>query len=156
MTLNPADEPVRAEQPATSLPKAPSVEAIRIALERAWQADTSYDPANWSPQNPAWGQCAVTACVVQDLLGGEIVRSEAILPDGRTIPHYFNRPGAGSDSDLDFTKIQFPEGTVIPEGQPNPKTFASTREYVLSVEATRRRYLILRERVLAALLSLIE
>ncbi len=39
-------------------------------LERCWSADTSADPDGWSPENPAWGQCAVTALVVQDRFGG--------------------------------------------------------------------------------------
>jgi hypothetical protein len=56
------------------------------AIRGAWCKDTSVDPDKWTPDNPAWGQCAVTALVVQDLLGGELRRLE--LPAGGG--HYFN------------------------------------------------------------------
>jgi hypothetical protein len=59
-------------------------------LRRCWSADTSSDPDQWEQANPAWGQCAVTACLVQDILGGDILWTMAICPDGREYSHYFN------------------------------------------------------------------
>src|SRR6266566_2911292 len=46
---------------------------LRKRIRACWRADTSSDPTGWSVSNPAWGQCAVTACVVHDVLGGRIV-----------------------------------------------------------------------------------
>lgn len=106
-------------------------------LQAAWSVATTSDPANWTPQNPSWGQCAVTACAVQDELGGDIVWAEAKLPDGRTISHYFNLID-GQEHDL--TRDQFPAGTIIPTGQPKTKGFPTTRDYVLSFEVTQKRY----------------
>jgi hypothetical protein len=110
---------------------------LRQRLRQAWSAATTSDPQNWRADNPAWGQCAVTACVVQDELGGEIVWAEAGLPDGQKISHYFNLIDG---EEVDFTREQFPAGTVVPAGQPKTKQYATTREYVLSFPVTVQRY----------------
>src|SRR5262245_48087640 len=41
-------------------------------LTKAWSSETS---GKWQPDNPACGQCSVTALVVQDLLGGELLKT---------------------------------------------------------------------------------
>lgn len=41
-------------------------------LQAAWTRGTSFDPERWTPENPSWGQCAVTALVINDLFGGEL------------------------------------------------------------------------------------
>ena len=120
------------------------LEDLIQAIERSWNQDTSSDPDNWYKENPAWGQCAVTACVVNDYLGGKIVWAEALLPDGRTISHYFNNING---NELDLTRKQFPEGTTIPKGVDKKKQFNSTRDYVLSFEKTKNRYSLLKKRV---------
>ena len=56
---------------------------VREALEKAWSSDTA---VQWSKENPANGQCNVTASVIQDLFGGEILRTR--YP---TFWHYYNR-----------------------------------------------------------------
>jgi hypothetical protein len=115
-------------------------------LPRAWARETSYDPQGWSAENPAFGQCAVTACVVHDFLGGDIVWAEAELPDGGKVSHFFNRI-AGRD--VDYTRAQFPAGTHVPAGRPAAQGFATTRDYILSYPATRVRYAALASRVSA-------
>ena len=119
---------------------------LAARLREVWSRETTSDPLAWSPANPAWGQCAVTACVVQDHFGGTVVWAEAMLPDGRRISHYFNNL-AGEV--LDFTRDQFPEGTVIPEGKEKRNGFPTTRDYVLSFEVTRKRYATLAGAVFA-------
>ena len=42
-------------------------------ISTGWSRETSYDPPNWSGLNSAWGPCAVSALIVQDLLGGELL-----------------------------------------------------------------------------------
>ncbi|MBI1363082.1 MAG: hypothetical protein GC134_03780 [Proteobacteria bacterium] len=114
-----------------------------VMANNIWCAETSADPANWTPENPAYGQCAVTALLVQDLCGGEIVWAEAVLPDGSKVSHYFNRLDGGEE--LDVTRGQFPEGTIVPEGKPR-KPGQDTRAYVLAYPVTVARYKLLCDR----------
>jgi hypothetical protein len=117
---------------------------LELALKNSWTKESSSDSENWTPGNPAWGQCAVTSLVVNDYLGGEIVWANAVLPDGEEISHYFNKI---DDVEKDFTRVQFPESTIIPQGIPKTKEFSSTRDYVLSYPITQQRYELLRQRV---------
>ena len=130
---------------------------LSAAFSESWVRETSFDSTGWSPENPAWGQCAVTACIVQDLFGGEIVSSTAVLPDGSTSLHFFNQlPYRQKMISPDFTRRQFPKGTVVPPGQPRTEGFSSTREYILSFESTAERYRNLRRRVIAELGDLLK
>ena len=117
---------------------------LELALKNSWTKETSSDKENWTPDNPAWGQCAVTALVVNDYLGGEIIWANTVLPDGRKVSHYFNKIDG---REVDLTRDQFPEGAVIPSGTPRRKGFSSTREYILSYPETWRRYRLLKQRV---------
>jgi len=103
-------------------------------FRKCWTRETSFDPLRWSPRNPAWGQCAVTALVVQDLLGGELLCCEV---DGTR--HYWNL--LPSNRALDLTRHQF--GNRF--GLRPPGT--EDREHVLSFPKTRRRYEVLRNLV---------
>lgn len=123
------------------------LEALRQALQSAWSADTSA-AHGWSEDNCAKGQCAVTACVVQDYLGGDILNTVAALPNGETISHYFN---VIDGETVDLTKIQFPAGTYFSDPQPKMEGLPSTRDYCLSYDATRERYDLLSSRVAAYL-----
>lgn len=129
------------------------LDKLKRLLPKAWTASTSSDGVNWSRQNPAWGQCAVTACLVADKLGGDLVRVEYQMPDEKKGSHYFNILPSGERVDL--TAMQFAEGTIF-----NPaieltnevliattrkyvesKQFSgSTRDYILSFPATKARY----------------
>lgn len=72
---------------------------IRLALERSWSAETS---VCYSPKAaPSYGQCAQTAIVIQEHLGGEILRTTGWHGKGR---HFYNRI-AGER--VDFTADQF-------------------------------------------------
>ncbi|MEM9147982.1 MAG: hypothetical protein AAGC57_17545 [Pseudomonadota bacterium] len=70
---------------------------VRAALRRAWSLETA---AQWSAENPANGQCNVTAAVIHDLFGGEVLRTHMA-----GIWHYYNRiEGRAVDlSDSQFT-----------------------------------------------------
>ena len=69
---------------------------IRKALRDAWSPETA---VQWTPDNPASGQCNVTAAVIFDLFGGEILRTR--LAD---VWHYYNRIEGRR---IDFTDSQF-------------------------------------------------
>lgn len=116
----------------------------QAALARAWSAETAYK-GDWSAENPARNQCAVTALVVQDHFGGAIVRGAYMTPSGEKGTHYWNRI-AGVD--LDFTANQFPAGTQV-----ECLTRDYPRESLLSNPNTAARYAILRDRVRMALSS---
>ena len=110
-------------------------QALFVVIRRSWSADTSAYPA-WTSGNPASGQCAVTALVVQDHLGGLLLRAEV-----GSVSHYWNLVGA---EEVDLTREQFPE--FKPTG-----TMARSRHYVLSFTGTAHRYEKLKMRVEAAI-----
>jgi len=110
------------------------------AIRKAWCRETSHFPDCWTPENPAWGQCAVTAVVVQDYLCGNIVRALAILPDKRKVQHYFNRIYS---EDIDLTREQLPAGTRMKVQQVEVRM----RDGLLFYEDTVKRYNLLRQRV---------
>src|SRR5947207_1939367 len=112
---------------------------LRLLLPSCWCADTSADPAHWSPTNPSWGQCAVTALIVQDLFGGDLLRC-SVSPGGS---HYLNRTESGQE--IDLTRSQFKSGQFAL----GPCAVRS-REYVVSFTGTRIRYCRLRDRLLQA------
>lgn len=74
---------------------------IAKALSKSWSAESS---TKWSTDNPAAGQCGVTALVVNDLLGGEIKKTKQ--PDGW---HFYNFI---ENKRYDFTASQFREGIL--------------------------------------------
>lgn len=100
-------------------------------LEGNWTRETSADPLHWSRENSAYGQCAVSALVVQDHFGGELLRARV---DG--ISHYWNRLPTGLEVDL--TRKQFGSNPYVPTGE------VKSREFVLSFPETVDRYLSLR------------
>ncbi len=95
-------EPVRPveERPLT-------LGAIEGAIRACWSIETCdpTDATKWTPANPSLGQCAVTALVVHDLVGGELLEAEVHYADGsRQGFHYWNRL-AGVD--IDLSRAQF-------------------------------------------------
>jgi hypothetical protein len=86
---------------------------LRPVLRGAWGPDTCdpVDLADWRPENPARGQCGVSALVVQDLLGGELILGEVHANGTCRGYHYWNRLADGTEVDL--TRDQFgPDETV--------------------------------------------
>ena len=92
-----------------------ALHALRPLIERAWSRETTYLPDEWERHDPAWGQCAVTAAMVQQILGGELMMGTARLPDGGETNHFWNRV-AGVEVDL--TARQFPVGAEIRNALP--------------------------------------
>lgn len=103
-------------------------------LALAWSGDTSADKDNWSEDKLSYGQCAVTALIVQDMYGGELLRCMA---EGAS--HYYNRLPDGTL--IDYTQDQF---STMPDYE-NSET--RTREYVLSHPSTASRYRLLQYRL---------
>ena len=60
-----------------------SKQRVLEALEKSWSLETA---KQWSQENPANGQCNVTAAVINELFGGDVLKTR--LP---SIWHYYNR-----------------------------------------------------------------
>jgi hypothetical protein len=71
-------------------------DAVAAALREAWSLETA---RQWTAENPAAGQCNVTALLVFDLFGGELLKTA--LPEG---DHFYNRIDG---TRYDFTDSQF-------------------------------------------------
>ena len=91
---------------------APELPAVERALRASWARDTSDDPDNWSTDNPALGQCAVSALVVRALYGGDIVIATVLDRDGERTPdgHAWNVLPDGRHIDFAFDQFRDGEG----------------------------------------------
>ncbi|MFJ2766437.1 hypothetical protein [Streptomyces sp. NPDC087300] len=116
---------------------------IESAVRASWGADTCMldSKDRWPPENPARDQCGVTALVLHDLLGGELVRGEVHVDGVRTDYHWWNRLGAGVE--IDLTREQFAPEEIVTGGT----VVARPPEIV----RCREEYELLRSRVLAKL-----
>ncbi len=108
-----------------------TVAVLAEALRRSWWEDTT-NAEDWSPEQASRGQCAVTALVVQEYLGGDLLRT--VVDD---VSHYWNRLPDGEMVDL--TRDQF--ASFNPAG-----IELRSRDYVLSYPDTELRFRILSDR----------
>jgi hypothetical protein len=83
-------------------------------------------------------QCAVTALIVQDYFGGDLLRCP--MTDGGS--HYWNRLPTGEEVDLTKDQLDHIAGKPIWE-----EVVVRNREYVLSYPDTAIRYELLKSRV---------
>lgn len=108
-----------------------------MTLRQAWCKETAHPSyqKNWTEENPAYGQCAVTALIMQEIIGGDIYECTVnrkkhfynVAPDGRT---------------YDFTQEQFGGACIIYD---NIKE--RTRESLLKVTNVKERYELLKSRM---------
>lgn len=75
------------------------INIFQPAFREVWAKDTSFSPDKWSPNNPSFGQCYVTALWITYNMGGEVVFGRV----GR-LTHYWNRIDG---VEYDFTSEQF-------------------------------------------------
>lgn len=108
------------------------LDGLHERLLEVWSSETTADPAGYATPGAtkSYGQCAVTALVIQNRLGGELMRTTA---DG--VSHYFNLLPDGTTVDL--TRDQFPVTTRYTKAE------VRTRDYVTSHPETVRRYHLL-------------
>ena len=117
---------------------------LEAAIRASWSFETCdpSDAAVWTPANPSRGQCAVTALVVHDLLGGQLLEAEVHHADGSPQGyHYWNRL-AGLDVDLTYE--QFADGEVV--GAPRLIERLASAPWL-----AHEQYLVFRDRVRTAL-----
>ena len=119
-----------------------ALKQLEEAVRAGWCRETSDDPDEWSLDNPARGQCAVTAVVLRDYLGGVLLIADVVPSDGTppTERHCWNRLDSGIE--IDLTLEQFPRDTSL--GPP------SVREPLVETRAPER-YELLAARVRNAL-----
>ena len=85
---------------------------LERVIRAAWGYDTSEDPDEWSTDNPARGQCAVTALLIRDLFGGDILIATVFPSAGPPRErHAWNRLPSGIEVDL--TADQFRNGESV-------------------------------------------
>lgn len=88
---------------------------ITQAVRSGWAADTcSADDlarSPWTTDNPAWGHCDITALVVHDFFGGELLVGEVYLDGEQHGHHWWNRLPSGIE--IDLTHEQFRRGQVV-------------------------------------------
>jgi hypothetical protein len=91
-------------------------------LRRSWSIESS----RWQPDNPACGQCGVTALVVHDKLGGEILKT-----DVNGAGHFYNRID-GRRVDLTMSQFDSPIGyDDIPSNRDEALGDCSQQQYEL-------------------------
>ncbi|MGW7005565.1 YunG family protein [Streptomyces sp. NPDC054933] len=94
---------------------------IERAVRSSWSAETCSpdDLAEWNPRNSARGQCDITALVVQDIFGGDLVLGEVRVHGERTGYHWWNRLPSGCE--IDLTREQFGPHEVVVGGRAVPR-----------------------------------
>ena len=106
-------------------------------LPQCWSIDTCYPTSinNWNESNISLGQCAITAVIVNDYLGGNIRKC---CVDG--ISHYFNL--------IDGEIVDLTKGQFINNEEINYADYSeSSKEKILSNNDTLKRYNILKKKV---------
>ncbi|HZM76582.1 MAG TPA: hypothetical protein VFC19_12695 [Candidatus Limnocylindrales bacterium] len=92
---------------------------IEAALKACWAADTcspdDLERAGWSPENPAWGHCDVTAMLLNDIFGGDLVVGEVFAGTEQQGYHWWNRLDSGVE--IDLTRSQFRQGQRVVEAK---------------------------------------
>ena len=110
-------------------------------LKDIWCAETCAPRmrADWTPENRTYGQCSVTAFLMQDLFGGKVYGVP--LEDGNF--HCFNVVG---DCIFDLTSEQFGNRVLDYEHCPEQR-----REFHFQKTEKKQRYELLKERLMQRL-----
>jgi hypothetical protein len=112
---------------------------LRQAVRQSWDAETCYpvQKKEWKKELPEIGQCAVTALLLQDYLGGNIAFNEAN-------DHFWNVLPNGDVVDLTRTQFRHPIELTV-------DALCNRDEILHSREADRQntfqRYELLKQRV---------
>jgi hypothetical protein len=91
-----------------------TADALRTHFLAAWGSDTCYPDMSdeWTPENPSRDQCGMTALVVQDILGGDLIIAEVHVEGVQIGHHYWNRLPDGSEVDLTADQFRSEEEVI--------------------------------------------
>jgi hypothetical protein len=127
--------------------KSMTIDDLDVALHQSWIPRTDVELTElFSTGESSIGQCAVTALVVQDYFGGDILNAIVTYPDNPAVSssHYFN---VIDGKEIDLTKQQFKDGVQFSKATTKIQGFNSLREYILSFPSTANRYKSLKTNV---------
>ena len=116
-------------------PQINTLDDLYNVLRKCWAKETAYRScqAEWVPNDPSYGQCAITAMLVHDMFGGTIHRIR--VNGGGT--HYFNKINGQY---VDLTREQFDLYNIPVSYEPNEEM---DRQYCGKNEDTKKRYELL-------------
>lgn len=115
----------------------PKIAELKEVLFHAWCAETAFEGI-WHKKIPTLNQCAVTALVVQDYLGGKILKRK--MTNGQN--HYLNRLPDGTEVDLTAAQFDFITPKQILE-----ETSVCSRSQLTRHQNVQTRYELLKKRV---------
>lgn len=117
-----------------------TIDILLSALEKSWIKETAYktDQENWSVDRKETGQCTVTAILVYDYFGGQIIRGYS---KKYNLYHYWNVIN-GQKYDLTFNQFN---------GEKDDISFVNLvrkeKKDLLKINNVRQRYELLKQRV---------
>ena len=116
-----------------------TIDNLYNILRECWCKETAYPScqADWVPNDPSYGQCAITAILVYDMFGGTIHRIR--VSGGGT--HYFNKINGQY---LDLTVEQFDLYNIPVNYEPNEEM---DRKYCGKNKDTQKRFELLIKRI---------
>lgn len=119
-------------KPIPQFPGITTLLELFAVLEKCWCKETAYpsSQAEWVPNDPSYGQCAITATLVHDMFGGTIHKIK--VNGGGT--HYFNKINGEY---VDLTREQFDLYDLPVDYEPNQEI---SREYCGKNKNTYARY----------------
>lgn len=119
--------------------KIQTLDDLYSILRESWCKETAYPlcQADWVPNDPTYGQCAVTAMLVHDMFGGTIHRIR--VEGGGT--HYFNKI---DEHYIDLTVEQFDLYNIPVNYEPNEEM---ERKYCGKNQDTQKRFNLLVKRI---------
>jgi len=117
-----------------------TIDDLYNILRECWCKETAYPScqAEWVPNDPSYGQCAITAMLVYDMFGGTIHR---IRVSGGGGTHYFNKINGQY---LDLTVEQFDLYNIPVNYEPNEEM---DRKYCGKNKDTQKRFELLIKRI---------
>lgn len=119
---------------------------IEKAFEYAWSEETTSPiiKNEWSEDNKAYGQCAITALIICDLYGGKIIYDKANL-------HVWNELPDGTQQD--FSRKQYKQDLIFTVYKYKTKEDLLSDNYGLKTQIIPR-YQLLKQRLEAKLRKL--
>ena len=119
-------------KPVPQFPGITTLLDLFAVLEKCWSKETAYpsSQADWVPNDPSYGQCAITAMLVHDMFGGTIHKIK--VNGGGT--HYFNKINGQY---VDLTREQFDLYDLPVNYEPNQEI---SRKYCGKNKNTYERY----------------